>query len=215
MAPASRTALVSYGHRCTPPPPRPLTATAISPVPAACEIQPARLCRALVPAAPPLSPSLTFHAFPFIQAAWRVPRVEPPAAQLLPAPLSYGIRYGMPHGPCVAPLYRILPSPPTFRTTITYMPALGLPIRLRLRLISSARSHSFPTAHLVAYPFQGSFRPRMDQMDSSRRTRSATGCSSSVTTSTRDSVAGSGRGLHLAAYARSAGKAVNPCATRV
>ena len=113
----------------------------------------------------------------------------------------------MQHGLCVAPLFRILPSPPPFRISITYMPALGLPIRLRLRLISSARSHSFPTAHLVAYPFQGSFRPRMDQMDSSRRTRSTTGCSSLVTTSNRDPVEGSGRGLHLAAYARSAGKA--------
>ena len=133
LAPASRTALVSYGHRCTPPPPRPLTATAISPLPAACEIQPARLCRALVPAAPPLSPSLTFHAFPFIQAAWRVPRVEPPAVQLLPASLSCGDTLrdaarslrcaAIPHPTIPTPLPHIHhiharsgpPHPPTFK----------------------------------------------------------------------------------------------------
>ena len=63
---------------------------AISPAPAACEIQPVRPCRSLIPAVPPLSPSLTFRAFPFTQAAWRVPRVEPPAVQLLPAHLSCG-----------------------------------------------------------------------------------------------------------------------------
>ena len=48
-------------------------------------------------------------------------------------PIAAGIRYEMQHGLCVAPPYRILPSPPTFRISITYMPALGLPIRLRLR----------------------------------------------------------------------------------
>ena len=90
LAPASRTVLICDGHRCTPPPPRPLTATAISPVPAACETPPARPCRSLVPAAPPLPPFLTFRASPFAQAAWRVPRMEPPAVQLLPAPHSCG-----------------------------------------------------------------------------------------------------------------------------
>ena len=67
-------------------------------------------------------------------------------------PIAAGIRDEMQHGLRVAPPYRILPSSPTPLILITCMPALGLPIRLRLRLISSARSHSFPTAHLVAYP---------------------------------------------------------------
>ena len=76
-APAPRTALICDRHRCTPPPPCPLIATAISLAPAACEIQPARPCRAPVPAAPPLPPFRTFRASPFAQAAWRVPRMEP------------------------------------------------------------------------------------------------------------------------------------------
>ena len=112
-------------------------------------------------------------------------------------PIAAGIRYEMQHGLRVAPPYRILPSSPTPRILITYVPALGLPTRLRLRLISSARSHFLLTAHPVAYPFQGSSRQRMDQKDGARRTRSTSGCTLSVTKSSRDPVDGSRRGLHL------------------
>ena len=90
LALASRTVLICDGHRYTPPPPRPLTATAISPVPAACKIPPARLCRSLVPAAQPLPPVHTFRAPPFAQSAWRVPRMEPLVSQLLPTPHGCG-----------------------------------------------------------------------------------------------------------------------------
>ena len=113
------------------------------------------------------------------------------------------------HRLLVAPLYRILPSSPTPRVLITYVPGLGHPTHLRLRLISSARFHNLLTAHLVTHPFQGLSRQRMDQMVGPQRIRTTPGRTLSVTKSNRDSVEGSRRGLHLAAYARSAGRAVN------
>ena len=114
---------------------------------------------------------------------------------------SFRESYEMLHSLRVAPLYRILPSSLTPRILITYVPGLGLPTHLRLRLISSARSHNLLTAHLVAHPFQGLSRQRMDRMAGSRRTRTTPGCTSSVTKSNRDPVEGNRRGLHLAQWA--------------
>ena len=120
---------------------------------------------------------------------------------------SFRESYEMLHSLRVAPLYRILPSSLTPRILITYVPALGLPTHLRLRLISSARFHNLLPSHLVPHPFQGLSRQRMDQMVGPQRIRTTPGRTLSVTKSNRDSVEGSRRGLHLAAYARSAGKA--------
>ena len=81
-------ALGGHGHRCAPTSPCLRTATAIAPVPAACETKLARPCSVLVSTAPPLPPSLTFRASPVAQAAWPSPGMEPQVVRLLPAPHS-------------------------------------------------------------------------------------------------------------------------------
>ena len=90
LAPASRTALICDGHRCTPPPPLPFTAPSISSVPAACKIPPAGLCHPPVPATQTLPSVHTCRTSPSAQSAWREPRVEPLVSQLLPTPHGCG-----------------------------------------------------------------------------------------------------------------------------
>ena len=58
-----------------------------------------------------------------------------------------GIRYAMQHRLRVVSPYCILPSSPTLFIHITYMPALGLPTRQCMRLVSTAHSHSLITVH--------------------------------------------------------------------
>ena len=58
LAPTLSTALGGDGHRCAPTSPCLRTATAIAPVPAACETKLARPCSVLVSTAPPLPPWL-------------------------------------------------------------------------------------------------------------------------------------------------------------
>ena len=67
--------------------------------------------------------------------------------------MAAGIRYEMLHRLLVAPSYRILPPSPIPLVLITYLPGLGHPTHLRLRLISSARVHNLFTSHLVTHPF--------------------------------------------------------------
>ena len=67
--------------------------------------------------------------------------------------MAAGIRYEMLHRLLAAPLYRILPSSPIPLVLITYVPGLGHPTHLRLRLISSDRFHNLLTSHLVTHPF--------------------------------------------------------------
>ena len=67
--------------------------------------------------------------------------------------MAAGIRYEMLHRLLIAPSYCLLPPSPIPLVLITYLPGLGHPTHLRLRLISSARAHNLVISHPAPHPF--------------------------------------------------------------